>query len=88
MFGHKEMGWPGAQGCKWGNSMKSSGRASKRPPGRRVVHIETNVIVQAKDMEPWSRAVAMRTERRLKGTERRCQIRPSLKRRKGKSRWF
>lgn len=58
------------------------------PPGRRVVHIETSVIVQAKDMGPWSRAVAMRTERRLKGTETKCQTRPSLQRRRGKSRWF
>lgn len=88
MFGHKEMGWPGARDSKWGNSMKSSGRASKGPPGRRVVHIETSVIVQAKDMGSCSWAVAMRTERRLKGTARRCQTRPRLKRRSGKSRWF
>lgn len=61
-----------AEGSKWGHNMKSRGRASKRPPGRREVHIEISVIVQAKDMEPWSRAVTMRTERRLKGTEKRC----------------
>lgn len=66
MFGHKEMGWPGAQGSKWGNSMKSSGRASKRPPGRRVAHIETSVIVQAKDMGPWSRAVGMKNRKKTK----------------------
>lgn len=29
MFGHKEMAWPGAQGSKWGNSVKLNGRASR-----------------------------------------------------------